>query len=244
MSLFAQLRSLAAGLLQRQRIETSMQEEIRFHMAAYADDLVRSGVPRSEAERRARIEFGAVDRVREDCRQAIGLRWFDDLRGDLRYAGRMLRRNPAFASVAVLSLGLGIGANTAIFSLIDTVLLKSLPVKQPERLFFIDNSGGRSGGSSAPPYPCYETLRDHNRYFSAMAAFAGDRFKVTIDGAQEQITGQYTSGSYFEVLGIRAVYGRVLTPSDDSQPGRGGPDGGAAMISYGISKRRFVMSPS
>ena len=135
-----------------------------------------------------------------------------------------------------MSLGLGIGANTAIFSLIDTVLLKSLPVRQPERLFFIDNSGGKSGDGSAPPYPCFETLRDRNRYLSGMAAFSGSRFKVTIDGSEEQLQGQYASGSYFEVLGMPAVYGRVLTASDDSQIG---PDGPAAVISYGLWKRRF-----
>ena len=88
MSLVAQLRSLAAGLLRRNRVETSMQDEIRFHIDAYTADLIRSGVPKGEAERRARIEFGGVERVREECRQALGLRWFDDLRGDLRYAGR------------------------------------------------------------------------------------------------------------------------------------------------------------
>ena len=244
MTLIARLRSIAAGLMRRERIESSMNDEIRFHIEAYRDDLIKSGVPRSEAERRARIEFGGVETVRDECRQARGLRWLDDLRGDLRFGGRMLRRNPAFAAIAVLSLALGIGANTAIFTLVDTVLLKSLPVTQPDRLFFIDNSGGKSGGGNGPPYPCYETLRDHNRYFSGLAAFSAERFKVTIDGSQEQIVGQYASGSYFQVLGVSARYGRVLTPLDDSQIGRGGPDGAAAVISYALWKRRFAMSPA
>jgi predicted permease len=99
-------------------------------------------------------------------------------------------------------------------------------------------------GSNAPPYPCYEILHDNNHYFSGMAAFGGDRFKVTIDGRAEQINGQYASGSYFQILGVKAIYGRVLLPADDSQIGRGGPDGPTAVISYALWKRRFGMSPS
>src|SRR5438105_15336227 len=92
--------------LRRKRLESSMQDEIRFHIDAYADDLVKSGIARSEAQRRARIEFGGAERVRDECRQALGLRWLDDLLADLRYAGRMLRRNPAFAAVAVDARGI------------------------------------------------------------------------------------------------------------------------------------------
>lgn len=239
MTLLARLRSMAAGLFGRRRVEQSMAEELRFHIEAYRDDLIRSGVPRSEAERRARIEFGSVARVREECRQARGLAWFDDLRGDLRFAARMLRRSPGFASIAILSLALGIGANTAIFSFVNTVLLQNLPVQQPERLFFVDDSGGRSGGSNGPPYPCYEILRDYNHYFSAMAAFSGSRFKVTIDGSSEQVTGQSASGSYFQLLGVPAILGRTLAPADDSEIGRGGPDGPVAVISFSYWQRRF-----
>ena len=92
-------------------------------------------------------------------------------------------------------------------------MLKSLPVKDADSLFFIDSSGGKDHGN-APPYPCFERLRDHSRYFSGMAAFSGERFKVTIDGAAEQINGQYASGSYFDVLGVGASIGRVMTPVD------------------------------
>ena len=107
--------------------------------------------------------------------------------------------------MALLSLGLGIGANTAIFSLIDTVLVKTLPVEDPQRLFFVDNSGGKSGGSNGPPYPCFERLRDHNRFLSGIAAFDERLFKVSIDGVPERVRGQYASGSYFELLGVRAI---------------------------------------
>ena len=108
-------------------------------------------------------------------------------------------------------------------ALIDTVLVKTLPVDDPQRLFFVDNSGGKSGGSNGPPYPCFERLRDHNRFLSGIAAFDERMFKVSIDGVPERVRGQYASGSYFDLLGVRAVHGRMLTPADDSEPGRGGP---------------------
>ena len=225
-------------------MDDEFRSEIDFHVSVYADDLVRQGVPRLEAERRARVEFGSVNRVREECRAARGVALLDDLWGDLRYAARMMRRSPGFAAVAILSLGFGLGANTAIFTLVDTVMLKSLPVKNADRLFFVDNSGGKSGGGNGPPYPCFEIMRDHNQYFSGLAAFSGDRLKVTIDGVAESIGGQYVSGSYFELLGVQAAYGRVLTPADDSIVGSGGPEGGVAVISYGLWKRRFGMSPA
>ena len=160
------------------------------------------------------------------------------------YAVRLLRRSPAFTAVALVSLGLGVGANTAIFSLIDTVMLKSLPVTEPQRLFFVDNSGGRSGGSNGPPYPCFELLRDHNRFLAGIAAFDETRFKVTIDGVAEQLRGQSASGNYFELLGVRAQHGRLLTPADDSIIGRGGPDGAVAVISYSLWQRRFGLDPA
>ena len=189
-----------------------MQDEMRIHLELYQADLRRRGLPKDEARRRAFAEFGSVDRRKDECRDAVGLRLLGELRGDVSYALRLLRRSPAFALVAVLSLGLGIGANTAIFSLIDTVLVKTLPVADPQRLFFVDNSGGKSGGSNGPPYPCFERLRDHNRFLSGIAAFSGRMFKVSIDGVPERVRGQYASGSYFDVLGVHAIHGRVLRP--------------------------------
>ena len=242
--MLARLRSWLYSSVHRADLDRSIGDELQFHMDRYAEDLVRAGVPPLEARRRARAEFGSVHARSEECREALGLRLLDELRADLRYAVRLLRRSPAFTVVAVLSLGLGIGANTAIFSLIDTVLLKSLRVARPDGLFFVDNSGGKSGGRSGPPYPCYEILRDHTRYFSGLAAFNGRRFKVTIDGAQEEIRGQFASGSYFDVLGVHAAHGRVLTPADDRNIGRSGGDGYVAVISHALWARRFGMSPS
>ena len=243
MTLIARVKSWLRVSSRRADFESEMQDEMRIHLELYQADLRRRGVPDEEARRRAFAEFGSVDARKEECRDAVGLRLVDELRGDVSYACRLLRRSPAFTLVALLSLGLGIGANTAIFTLIDTVLVKTLPVDDPQRLFFVDNSGGKSGGSNGPPYPCFERLRDHNRFLSSIAAFDTRMFKVSIDGVPERVRGQYASGSYFDLLGIRASRGRILTPADDSEPGRGGPDGPVAVISDGFWTRRFGEIP-
>jgi hypothetical protein len=234
MSLIARVRSWLRVSSRRADFEREMQDEMRTHLELYQADLRRRGVPEEEARRRALAEFGSVAARKDECRDAVGLRLVDEVRVDVSYAFRLLRRSPAFTLVALLSLGLGIGANTAIFSLIDTVLVKTLPVEDPQRLFFVDNSGGKSGGSSGPPYPCFERLRDHNRFLSGIAAFDERLFKVSIDGVPERVRGQFASGSYFDLLGVRAIHGRVLTPADDSEPGRGGPHGAVAVISDGF----------
>ena len=185
MSLIARVRSWLRVSTRRTDFEREMQAEMRTHLELYQADLRRRGVPEDEARRRALAEFGSVEARREECRDAVGLRLIDELRGDVSYAFRLLRRSPAFTLVALLSLGLGIGANTAIFTLIDTVLVKTLPVEDPQRLFFVDNSGGKSGGSSGPPYPCFERLRDHNRFLSGIAAFSERR----VQGVDRRRTG-------------------------------------------------------
>jgi predicted permease len=244
MSLIARVKSWLRVSSHRADFDREMQDEMRIHLELYQADLRRRGVPEEEARRRAFAEFGSVDARKEECRDAVGLRLVDELRGDVSYAFRLLRRSPAFTLVALLSLGLGIGANSAIFSLIDTVLVKTLPVDDPQRLFFVDNSGGKSGGSSGPPYPCFERLRDQNRFLSGIAAFNPREFKVSIDGVPERVRGQYASGTYFDLLGVRAAHGRLLTPADDSEPGGGGPHGAVAVISDGFWTRRFGRDPA
>ncbi len=226
------------------RVEADLDEEVRSFYDTMEERRVRQGLTPEQARRATRLAYDDPGRVKENVREARIGAFLETTLHDLRYAIRMLRKNPGFAAVAVLSLGLGLGANIAIFTLVDTVLLKSLPVANPERLFFVDNSGGKSGGSSGPPYPCFEILRDNNQFFSGMSAFSGERFRVTIDGVQEAIIGQYASGNYFDVLGVPAIMGRVLTPADDSIVGRGGPDGAVAVISYGFWERRFGRDPA
>lgn len=238
-----QWASRAAGILRRilhrQRVEEEMTEEIQAYFETMTERQIAKGLTPEMARRASRLEHGDACRVKEAVRETRAGSWIEAWFHDTRYAWRTLRKNLGFTAAITLSLGLGLGANIAIFTLANTVLLRSLPVQNPPQLFFIDNSGGKSGGSSGPPYPCYELLRDHNTHFTGMAAFEQRRFRVTIDGAEETMPGQYASGSYFEVLGLRAALGRLLKPADDSVVGRGGPDGAVAVISYRLWEGRF-----
>ena len=220
-------------LWRRRQIDRELEEEMRFHVESKARD--------ADA-RAARVQFGGVTLWREISREAWGWSAVEHLLQDLRYAARMLRHNPGFTAVAVLSLALGIGANTAIFSLIDAVLLRMLPVEKPEQLVFVDNVGARGGGG-APPYPCFEQFRERDQYFSGLAAFSPYNMRVSIDGRAEEVVAQQASGNYFAVLGVKAWAGRTLGPADDSVIGKGGPDGPVAVISYRYWKRRFALSP-
>ena len=227
----------------RGQLDRDLDEEMRLHIEMRAGEASGIGSPPDEARRKARIAFGNATLWREVCREAWGWSSIERLLQDLRYAARILRNAPGFTTVAVLSLALGIGANTAIFSLIDTVLLRMLPVHEPERLFFVENVGARGGGGS-PPYPCFEEFRDRNHYFSALSAFTADNMRIAVDGRPEEIMGQFASGNYFATLGVKAWIGRTFGPTDDSTIGKGGPDGPLAVISYEYWQRRFGMSPA
>src|SRR5580658_9071724 len=230
----------------RRQLDRDLDEEMRFHVEMRlrnADAASAIGSAPDEARRKARIAFGNVTLWREICREVWGWSSVERLFQDLRYAARMLRNAPGFTAVAVLSLALGIGANTAIFSLIDTVLLRMLPVAEPERLFFVENVGARGGGGS-PPYPCFEEFRDRNHYFSGLSAFVADNMRIAINGRPEQVMGQFASGNYFATLGVKAWIGRTFGPADDSVVGKGGPDGPLAVISYPYWLRRFGTSPT
>jgi putative ABC transport system permease protein len=231
------LRYWIQALLRRSRFESEMDAELHAHIASYAEDLVRGGIPPREALRRARLEFGGLDRVKEECRESRGLAFLGALLQDLRFALRMLRKSPGFTAVAVLTLALGIGANTAIFSVVEGVLLKPLPYKDPARLVWATLQFPRPGMvRSFVPHPTYFAWRDQNHVFSGMAAthFRSD-FTLTGAGIPERIPGMSVSANFFSVLGVELALGRGFTSEEDRQ---GGPP--AAILSYGLWRSRFA----
>jgi predicted permease len=227
----------------RRKFEGDMDAELRFHIESYTEDLIRSGLDRSEAERRARIEFGSAEATKDECRRSWGFQALDEIPSDLRYALRGLRNNPGFAMVAILSLALGIGANTAIFGVVDAVILRIFPVREPGRLAFVENVGtqGRNGG---PPYPFFEILRDDVKSFEAVSAFSLSNIEVSIDANREQTRGVWVSGNFYDLLGVRPLIGRTLSASDDQTVGKGGQDGPVCVISNTYWKERFGGDPS
>jgi predicted permease len=257
MRILSPLRTLWEFLFRRSRVEAEMEEEFRSHLRSRADDLERQGFSRSEAERQARIEFGGYQRYKEECREALGTRLLGELIADVRYSLRQLRRNPGFTAVAVLTLALGIGANSAIFSFIDAVLLRSIPVKDPRHLVVFNWSAranpklhghseygdcaDQSGiGDCSFSIPFYKTVRAQAGVFSGMAAFAGPLdVDLSGNGAASIVRGLYVSGDFFSTLGVNTILGRPLAPSDNSPSA---PP--VIVLNYAYWVRAFGAAPS
>jgi predicted permease len=235
-NLHARLRSFIAALVARRRLERDMDREWRFHVDERAAALVAAGASRTDAEARARLEFGDALRWREQGREARGLRLLQDIRSDVHYALRQMRRAPAFAIVAITTLALGIGANTAMFSIANALMLRPLPIREPHRLFAV---GTPNDIDELWPYAVWEEVRARAQPFDGSLAFGRQRFDLSERGESEPVEGIYASGDFFEVLGVPALIGRTFTSADDV-PGVGaGPDGPVAVISYRFWQRRF-----
>ena len=238
------LRSWTRSALRRPRMESEVSDELRFHIETYAEDLVHRGIPREEALRRAKAEFGAVERIKEEGREARGLNILDQFSQDLRFGLRMLRKSPGFSAVAILTLALGIGANTAIFSILDQVLLRPLPVNDPQQLVLLEMKGRYYGNTAAGlavvSYPMYRDFQDHNDVFSGMFACRHFSASISFNGQADRVHGELVSGSYFSVLGVNAAVGRTITPDDD-RTANAEP---LVVLSYSFWKERFAANPS
>ena len=228
--------SRLVGLWRRRLIADDFDQEIQSHLRLLTEEYVRKGLSLEDAGRAARVRLGGITQIREDHQSNWSLPAIEGLFSDIRYALRALRKTPGLTSVAVLSLALGIGANTTIFTLIDSILLKWLPVKQPEQLMTLcdPNRNFRQG-------PClyclkaFTELRDHSTVFSGLIARNWWAFYVSVDGQKQPVNVELVSGNYFDVLGVRPFLGRTLTPDDDRVQGAGA----VAVLSYGFWSSRL-----
>jgi predicted permease len=223
-----------AGLFNKQRREREMAQELESHLQLHIDDNLRAGMTPVEARRQALIKLGGIEQTKEIYRERSGIPLLEGIVQDIRYGLRMLAKSPGFTAVAILTLALGIGANTAIFTLIDSLLLESLPINEPDRLVAFSDPEQKDYRSNLYSYPEYVELRDHN---SALAGLAATVQKwMTIES--EVMPGAWVSGNYFEVLGIRALIGRTFS-SEDERAGNA-----VVMLHYDLWKRRFGGDPA
>jgi len=254
MSLRSRIRTWARAVFRAGELRRQVSEELAFHIESYAAELERRGMARDEALRKARAKLGSLVARREDCRRAWGAQFFDELRGDLRYALRMLARSPGFAAIAVGSLALGIGANTVIFTAAQHMLLDKLAVPHPEQLRLLewlqptnngvvvsmwgwwDDRADHTSVSTSFSYPVYEQLRRQNRAMQELFAFKplGSQ-TVTVNGKAEALDVEMVSGNYFAALGVRPELGRAIDEADDDAPG----SGPVAVISDGYWTTHF-----
>ncbi|HXQ97901.1 MAG TPA: ABC transporter permease [Candidatus Limnocylindrales bacterium] len=218
MNLWPRFRSWLRATVWRSRTDAEMGEELRFHMEAYADDLVRKGVDRQEAVRRARIEFGGVDSAKEECREARRANILEAFFQDVHFGARVLRKNPSFTVVAVFTLALGIGANTAMFSIADTVLWRALPFPHPEQLVVAGEVNAKDPDESwGATYPTFRDWQSRSTAIAPFAAILSDsRILLRPSADPVRVSGAAVTHDYFEVMGVSPMMGRVISASDDT----------------------------
>ena len=239
MSAQSRIRTWWRAVTRQADVETRVDEELRFHVESYAEDLVRGGMTREEAMRHAKAELGSLAAARERSRQAWGTRWFDEFRGDVRYALRMLGKSPGFALIAVGSLALGIGANTVIFTAAQHMLLDRLDVPHPAQLRLLawsvgpnsvvtdmwgefDNAPGGGERSTSFSYPVYRALRKANRSLESLCAFKPyGRMTVMVNGQAVAADAEMVSGNYYSTMEVKPQLGRGIEEADDGAVGSG-----------------------
>jgi predicted permease len=223
-------------LFLRKQLYNDLDQEIALHLEERIEELVAGGMSVKEASATARREFGNVALVKETGREAWGWRWLEELLGDLRFGVRMLVKSPGFTAVAILTLAVGIGANTAVFSVVNGVIFNPLPYPHPEQLVTIHESKPNFATGSIS-FPNFLDWQKDNRTFSGMAMSRGNSFNLTGRGEAEQVRGRYITSDLFSVLGVNALIGRTFEPGEDRV-------GAAptALISEGLWRRKFNTS--
>src|SRR5579864_2014200 len=250
--MFTDLWIRLRSLFRRNAVENELDAELRFHFDQQVEKFVASGLLVAEARRRARLTIGGADQIKEECREARGVHFFDTLAQDIRYGLRMLGKSSGFTAVAILTLALGIGANTAIFSVVDAVVLRPLPAKDPQQLAlftwtahakpkFHGHSGygdcdyEESERDCAFSVPLFKTMSAQASSFSSVTAFAGPlEMDLSGNGPARIADGEFVSGNFFSSLGVTTILGRPLGPSDDSVSASP-----AIVLNYGYWQRAF-----
>jgi predicted permease len=236
------------SLFRREQTDQELDDELLDHLERRTEEYVAQGMTPEEARRRAQLDLGGMEQTKEKCRDERGVNWVQDTLQDLRYGLRMLRKSPGFTIVAVLTLALGIGANTAIFQLLDAVRLRSLPVKNPQELTLVrlgnlaDKKGLRGNQESGYPAlnnPLWEYIRDHQQIFAGVLAWNPTVLGITEGDHAQVVPGLWVSGDFFNVLGVQPAMGRLFTAADD-RPGCGAA---GAVVSYGYWQTQLAKDP-
>jgi predicted permease len=253
----AQIRSWFRALTHRNRLEANIDAELADHLARLTADLVAVGHSQAEAARRARIAMGSMLVTKENVRASVGLRWWDEVRADLRLGVRLLLKSPAFTAVSLISLALALGANTTVFSAAKFVLYRQLGVAHPEQLRLVQwrgdqhvsvhmmwgESGSDGSGHTVSPefsYPVYELLRGGNQSMQDLFAFKQDQMNATVRGNAQRLPVEMVTGNYFAQLGVGPQLGRQIQLADETTDA----NGAVAVISDSLWAREFGRSPS
>jgi predicted permease len=223
------------------RLEKDLDGELMYHIDRRIDDLTRMGWSEFDARRQARLEIGGLTQIREEVRDVWLTRWARDFAYDLRFSARSFLRSPLFTAIAVLSFALGIGATTAIYSLVDQVVLHALPVREPERLVVFDWKGltasvNAFGTYNLLSYPLCRDLQQQERFFDGAFCRAATTISLSTGGDHMPTAAEIVSGSYFPVLGIQPSIGRLFTNDDDGTPGASP----VVVLSYDFWKTQFA----
>jgi putative ABC transport system permease protein len=227
------------GFVQRRAIERRLDDEMRFHLDMLTEQHVRAGLAPAEARRRALIEFGGVERFKDDARHEYRSRLLDQLAQDIRYAFRVMRRNPGFSVAAALTFALGIGASTAIFSVVHGVLLRPLPYADPDRLVVLwESQPARGNDRNVVSVPNFEAWRSRARSFDRIAAMVPLPATIAGGSSAEHVMGAEVSPGYFEMLGVAPALGRTFAAREER-------DGGAdvVVLSDGFWRSHFGADP-
>src|SRR6266446_932347 len=239
MRLWNRLRSWLRAILRRTRLENEMDAELRFHIEAFAEDLVRSGVPRQEALRRALVEFGGFERAKEECRDARGVNHVEGLLQDLRYGLRTLRKNAGFTALAIVILGVGIGANDAVFSVLRAVVLRPLPYRKPEQLTMLWVTDSRPRGwavtDGSTSYRDFLEWHRQAHTFEDLAIFYKRGWSVvTLTGEEpEKVQREFFLANVFTLLGVQPLLGHAFTEEDLQRREH------VVILSHGLWQSRF-----